>query len=391
MMRGNRGTVRACTPKILVISASVGAGHNGAAEAVKEELLATAPAPTPQIEYRDALDFIPRWYRTIYAGGYRTAVTSLPLLYGLSYAVTDLRGSARRSAPERLRLGFERRMLDPLLTFIRQYDPDLIIHTHYLAPPAIAYGNRTGLFSVRQIMVTTDVDIHRFWYCEDIERWFAVADPAVKTLAQWGIGPERVSVSGMPVHPKWRRPQRQTEDVLADWSLPRRRIILLSGGAEFTCGPIVAIARRLARTLHGTACVVVAAGRNKKLLGRLSSLRETRERTIVPISFTDRLHELAGAADVVITKPGGMITAECIARSKPMIFISPVPGQEGINARYYVARSAAVVTGSTAELVSTACELFSNLSRLSAMSRAAGALHRDGAREIANYVLEHLG
>ena len=80
-------------------------------------------------------------------------------------------------------------------------------------------------------------------------------------------------------------------------------IVLLSGGTEFVCGPIVKIARGIVEG-DGQATVVVLAGRNKGLLAELGKLAASQPR-IRPLSFTDRLPELAEVATLMVSKPGG--------------------------------------------------------------------------------------
>jgi processive 1,2-diacylglycerol beta-glucosyltransferase len=89
----------------------------------------------------------------------------------------------------------------------------------------------------------------------------------------------------------------------------------------------------------------------------------------------------------MVTKPGGMFTTECITKSTPMVFISPVPGQEGLNARYYARNGAAVVTRSTGHIVSTVSEILNDENRLDDMTRSAEKLILPGSAAIADHIL----
>ncbi|MBN1943687.1 MAG: hypothetical protein JW849_10385, partial [Phycisphaerae bacterium] len=310
--------------RVLLLSASVGAGHNQAARALLEMLRRSAP--DVRAECWDVLDYTPRWFRLKYAGGYAMTVSHFPLFYGWGYAWTDHPRGPRRTLLEKRRLRSEARSLQALGKAVDQFAPDVIVHTHFLAPPFLTRRAGSRGAAIRQYIVTTDVIPHRWWYCEEAAGYFTAHQPGRDRLIELGAPAEKIVVSGIPIHPKWTDSLPPREAIRREWSLPPfGPVVLLAGGADFTCGPIVQIARRLVAASQ-EACVVVLGGRNKKLLGKLSTLSETRAGRIVPQGFTDRLHELAAAADVMLTKAGGLTTAECLAKRLPMVFLPPVPG-----------------------------------------------------------------
>jgi processive 1,2-diacylglycerol beta-glucosyltransferase len=303
---------------VAVVTASVGAGHNSAAKAIVAAIRQQARAV--DAEYLDAISFAPRLFRAMYAGGYSLLVSRLPLLYGLGFWASDLASGSGRGPGERVRLACERRFLRRLADHLVRTQPDLIVHTHFLAPPVVAHLRRAGLLSSPQFVCVTDVGAHRYWYCPDVQRYFVAAPFSVQKLRTWGVEPERIRVSGLPVHPKWlATPDRRK--VLADWNLPPdKHVVLLSGGTEFTCGPIAKLAAAIAKGAPG-AVVAVLAGYNKRLLGKLSAL-SAGTRRIVPVSFTDRVNELVSVCSLMVY--GSETSAEMVSAARS-VFISPQP------------------------------------------------------------------
>ena len=372
--------------RVLVISASVGAGHNQAARAVVERL--RHDAPSLEVEQADSLAFAGRMFRSYYAGGYALAVSRFPRLYGLGFRITDRPDTPRRTLAERRRLWSERRAMRRLGKHILDGRYDLILHTHFLAPSLVAGMLDAGELSCPQAVIVTDNVIHRYWFSRHVERWFLSADLDAGRLERWGVDRERVVVSGMPVQAKWRM-ELDRSRVLAEWDLPPGQpIVLLSGGTDFVCGPVVRIARELARAREDL-CVVVLGGRNKKLLGQLAGLHLPPER-LRPVAFTDRLHELVEACSLMITKAGGSTVAECAARGKPMVFLKPVPGQEAGNARYFAAAGAGAIAWNVDETIQRTLELVDDPPRLAAMGQAAGTMYRPAAETIAEWVIRRL-
>ena len=377
-------------PKILIASASVGAGHNQAARAIAETLRPTVPGAG--VEVVDMLTFAPWCFRAYYAGGYAMMVTRFPRLYGLGFWSNNRPQGPRRGLFERLRLLNERLFLRRFARYIRQTKPDIIINTHFLGPPLIAHMIRRGRYAGRQVVVVTDVLMHRYWLSENVEHWFIPAEPPAERLRKWGITPDRITVSGMPIHPKWTETLDRRK-ILADWNLPADRpIVLLAGGAEFTCGPIVRIARDIVAR-RGEAFVAVLAGRNKELLGQLARTPEA-GRDIVGIPFTDRVHELVAACTLMATKAGGLSTAECLAKGTPMVLLRSVPGQEAGNADYFARRGAAVLARNDNQVADIVARLLADRDALARMAAAAGELYRPGAQTIADAVkrmIDHRG
>jgi len=362
----------------MIATASVGAGHNSAARAIADRL--RAAEPDWRVDVTDVLTFAPWAFRAYYAGGYSLAVSKLPWLYGLGYWLKDRPQGPKRGLTERYRLWNERHYLRRFARHAEAAAPDLVVHTHFLVPPLLARLARLGRLDAPQFVVVTDVRVHRFWFCEGMDQWFAPAEPTAEHLRTWGIAPGRITVSGMPIHPKWTVPLDRRK-VLADWHLPDdRAIVLLSGGTEFTCGPVVEIARRIAAGPR-RPLVAVLAGRNKKLLGKLASLPES-GRDVVSFGYTDRAHELVEVCSLMVTKAGGLVTAECAAKGKPMVLLKPVPGQESGNAAYFAREGAAVVTGSAADAVGQVRRLLGASETLRGMADHARRLHRPAADTI---------
>ncbi len=374
-------------PRVLVISAHVGAGHTHAAKAVVEEL--HRQHPRAEVEHIDILDHLSRWYRLVYRGGYELTVTRVPWLYGLGHWYSNRPDAPRRGRMERVRLAFEARRLRAFEQWLLQRDYDLIVHTHFLAPPVVRRLIRQGRLRCPQMVVVTDFDVHRWWHCEDVARWCVPCEEAREHLRTWGIPPERVTVSGIPIAGKWLAPVDRDE-ARARWDLPADRpLVLLSGGTEFTCGPVVPTARRVLRE-HPHALVAVLAGRNKRLLGCLARLPEAAAGSLKPVPFTDRLHELAELAALMITKPGGMTVSECLARGTPMVLPRPIPGQERGNARWAESHNAAIITHSVRQTASTVAALLADPSRLHAMSRSVRELRRPSSQIVVQEILHLL-
>ena len=360
--------------RVLILTASIGAGHNSAARAVAMEL--TARRPDLDVQVVDILDHAKAFFRLYYAGGFVLSMTRLPWAYGLGFWLSNRPHRPGRSPGEHVRMAWERWMLSGLSRMLVETQPDLIVNTHFAQQPLIRRLQQKGLLRCPQLAVITDVEMHRWWYARDVAAWMAPSEYTAAGLRRWGVDPSTIHVTGIPLHPKWDKPVDR-EKALREWNLPAdKQIVVLSGGAEFTCGPIAKLARAIVQT-RDDAFVVALAGRNKKLLAQLSQLAASHDR-ICPLGFTERINELVNVASLMVTKPGGITTTECLAAGTPMLLSNPVPGQEGGNARYYANQGAAVIARGTRSIIRTVCDLLADRPRLDRMAETARQLHRPG-------------
>jgi len=373
-------------PSVLIITASVGAGHNAAAASLRDAL--THRYPDSPVDVIDDMTLVPRWFRAAYAGGFNLAAGRAPRLYGLGFRLSDRPDGPGRNRRERVRLAVERHALGPLREILLERQPHLIVHTHFLAPPMVGGLIGRGALAARQVVIATDRELHRYWHAENVDHWFVASDAARQTLQRWGVDADRVTLSGIPIHPKWRADFDRAA-ILAEWRLPADRpLVLLSGGATYTAGPVARITEQLARACPD-ACIAVLVGRNRKLGNRLRR-RYTDETRVRVIPMTDQMPELAHVASVLITKGGGIVTTECAAAGLPMVFLPLVPGQEAANGRFFENHGAGIRSGRWRQIAEIVRGLLDDPDRLAAMSAAARQVDRPAAETVADAVGQFL-
>jgi processive 1,2-diacylglycerol beta-glucosyltransferase len=367
---------------ILILTASAGAGHNSAAEAIRCELLARRPELT--IDVQDVLDSVPTFFRRSYLAGFRAGMGQLPWLWGVGFYLSNRRQKPHHGPMERARLEFEWAWLTRLRRVLLLNPPRLIVHTHFLAPGMISRLIGKKELRCPQVVAVTDCTVHRYWYADYVSQYFVASRKAVRSLRQWGIADKRITNSGIAVHPKWREPLDR-EALLADWKMDADRpVVVLAGGAHFTTGPVQAIAQAITRLTN--AQVVVLTGRNETLRAEMDELAE-RGLSVRGVPMTDRVHELVELASLVVTKAGGISTAECVAKGKPMVFLRPVPGQERGNAEHYAALGAGLIAQRWSDVVPLVVRLLNDPVRLAAMAEASRKADRPATATIAEHLL----
>jgi processive 1,2-diacylglycerol beta-glucosyltransferase len=359
--------------KILVLSVAAGAGHVRAADAV----VAAAKAAHPPLEatHLDLLSLVPKEFRTLYAEQYIKLVEKLPELWSFLYAKSDR--PSRGTLIGRLKRTVEKMNTRKLDAEIERLAPDLILCTHFLPAELLSNQRAKGVKLPPVWVQVTDFDVHALWVHPHIDRYCVASDEVAFRLADRGVPREKISVTGIPVMPQFAVKHARAVCAAELGTAPDRfTVLMMAGGAGV--GALDEIAARVLQTPRDLQ-VVALAGRNAPLLKRLQTLARKFPGKFFPLGFTTTVERVMAAADLVVTKPGGLSVSECLAMRRPMLLVSPIPGQEERNADYLLESGAAVKAIDGATLEFKLARLIAEPARLQAMSDAANRIGRPHA------------
>ena len=124
---------------------------------------------------------------------------------------------------------------------------------------------------------------------------------------------------------------------------------------------------------------VVIAGKNARVERSLTAAAERLDYPVRALRFIENVYDYMHAADALVTKPGGLTTAEALVARVPMVLCKPLPGQEERNARILGAAGAALRTRRVAELPGAIETVLTDEARRHALIAAATRLARPNA------------
>jgi processive 1,2-diacylglycerol beta-glucosyltransferase len=373
--------------RVLILSASVGAGHLRAAEAV--ELAAKELDPEATVENVDVLKFTNAVFRRVYSQAYLDLANKLPHVLGYFYDLLDRKPSPRHKS-DTLRRLVQRMNLGLFLKFLGEEPWGVIVNTHFLPAEIIAGLKRKKKFPSPQMTVVTDFETHRLWANEPCEHYFTATAEAALHLHSWGVPETSISIAGIPINPAFSKcPGR--EECLKRHGLAGDRPIVLQLSGGFGVGPIEKIYRAIL-DVEVPLEIVVVSGRNAKLKASLERIvAPERHRTHV-LGFTTEIHELMAAADVVVSKPGGLTTSEVLASGSAMAIINPIPGQESRNSDFLLENGAAIKLNNLSTVPYKLTSLLRDPQRLTTIKANARHLGRPhAAYDVARHALELAG
>lgn len=368
--------------KILLLSVSAGAGHVRAAEALRRQAL--TEAGEINAVHWDVMDFVSATFRKIYTDFYIKLVNKAPALWGYLYQASN--DAHPDSSMEKLRRGVERLNTRALRKEIEAFKPDAIVCTHFLPAEILSRMMREARLNCPVWVQVTDFDLHRMWVHEHIAGYFAANDEVAFRMRASGVAPDAIAVTGIPIMPAFARPPERAECAREFGLDPQRTTLLLMGGGA-GLGSMDDIARRLL-TISGDFQLIVMTGKNAAALASLQELAPQYHGRLLPMGFTDKVERLMACADLVVTKPGGLTTSECLAMGLPMIVNAPIPGQEERNADYLLEQGVALKAFDGVTLEYRVRLLLDNPAKLAEMRNKARALGRPhAARDVLARVL----
>src|SRR5215831_1719906 len=368
--------------KVLLLSASSGAGHVRAAQAIEKAFNGAdnEAAASCEVRHVDTLEFTSRVFRHLYSKAYIDVVNRMPEVSGW---VED-----RLDKPwenERRRLALDKLNTRKFVKSLRDYRPDVIICTHFLPAEIVSWLKAKERIASRQAIVVTDFDVHAMWLCHHYEQYFVAIEEARVYLEVLGIPPNKITVSGIPIDPvfavrKDKQEMRRKHGLASD-----RTTILLSAGG-FGVGSMESL---IAAMLHlqERSQIVAVCGRNEELKERLTKMagRVAADAQVIikPVGYTREMDELMAASDLVLGKPGGLTTCEALAKGLVFVIVNPIPGQEERNSDHLLEAGVGIRCNNLPTLAYKLDRLLSDQKRFTKMQRSARAMARPhAAREI---------
>lgn len=313
--------------------------------------------------------------------GYLRMVKTIPQMYRFLYNRAEL---ATEVGPFRAWVHqFTATNLRPLLT---QWRPDVVICTHAFPCGVMAEYKKQFADAPPVMGVVTDFVVHAFWIHNNIEI-YAVATPEMRsTLIARGIPRDRIIVSGIPVRTEFSHPNSDRDALRERLGLPLDRSTVLLMGGGLGIGPLETMMHALDRV--GTPlCALAIVGRSSRSEQRVLEYAHRVGYPVRVVRFVNNVHEYMQASDVLITKPGGLTSAEALVSQVPMVLFKPLPGQEERNTRYLVQRRAALRAKNTADLARTVESLLESQEKRETMRAAMAQLGKPGAAaEIASAI-----
>ncbi len=366
---------------LLVLSVSAGNGHVRAAQALVDT--AALRKPVCRAEHIDAMAYTSAAFRKLYTDWYIQLVNRAPEVWSYLHHKSD--ATPHSATTQRLRRGIERVSTLALLREVRRLQPKAVVCTHFLPAELLMREAAAGRLSCPVWLQVTDYDLHTMWHVPGMAGYFAANAEVAWRMQARGIPADRIHISGIPLMPAFA--QAPTGDAAREAAVRalgldvgRRVVLMASGGGGVGDLPSM-VARALALPDQDFQ-VIAVAGRNAAAHAQLQGLAGEHPGRLLALGFTQHMDQLMTAADLVVSKPGGLTVSECLALGKPMLLVAPIPGQEEHNASHLLEEGAAWLADDAIGLDWKLTRMMNEPEHLPRLAARSLALGKPGAAQV---------
>lgn len=312
-------SLRTCavrSPRVLVVSGSVGGGHDGAAA----ELTARLTECGLVAERRDYLDAIPWFARHVLREGYTVSVLYLPPFFEWLFRSID-----RSPIVQWLSLRFCRLGTREVARWLAEGDYDVVVSTYPLVSQTLGRLKRLGRTRLPLVTYLTDPAVHRLWVHEHVDHHLTVTPPtATQGTRVYGL-PMQSAGPLVPARFTRRLDERTRLALRAEIGLPPSQPVALIVTGSLGLGDVMQSVEAVLAT--GLATPLVLCGRNERLRRRLRG-----RAGVVALGWRTDVPELMQVSDVLIHNAGGLSFTEALVAGLPAISYACLPGHGRANA-----------------------------------------------------------
>ena len=316
--------------KILVMYARYGSGHKSIAEYVSRYIEDNNNYEVMLFDMTDYANFVGRCGVRLFDFAYKYCKKG----YAIGYKITNYKFMSIGN------VSFLKKSYDNknLRQKISEFNPDIVISTHFYCSNIIGVYNDLGLINAKLITIITDYHTHEWWSRNHTQQTaFIVGNDIVKQeLISRGVPAKKIYPFGIPLNNNKLEELDNRENILKRYNLLGNRKIYLFYGGGGTAGSMhyFEYFKTLAK-LKINADIIFISGRSNELKKKCENyIKEKNINNIKILGFTTDGLNLMKISDMVITKPGGAIVTECLEMHRSMMLIPGIGGQEKHNAKF---------------------------------------------------------
>ena len=277
----------------------------------------------------------------------------LPLVYGMGYRLEEYQAQRQpyqkklnAKAARMTRHSLPRRKRN-LQTCLEEGGYDAVICVHVFAARLMSELRRSGAVHIPCFFLATDYTCSPGVNQLDMDAWLIPHPELIPEFVSYGIPREKLIPTGIPVREGFYR-RRPKAEARRELKLPEDGPIALLGCGSMGAASMGRKVLALVEALPKDALLVAVCGNNRALERNLRALMHTPRLQV--LGFTDRMSDYMDAADLFITKPGGLSTTEAATKGVPLVLFNAVPGCETRNLEFLLSIGCAVAESGTLSL-----------------------------------------
>ena len=366
-------------PKILIISSDTGGGHRSAAQAITDGVQKFWQGESAAVRVIKAVehshhvtDKLVNFYNWIL----RNKQGWMKYLY---WAMNRFRPETRDF--------FQRRCIGFCRDAFEKWCPHVVVSVHPMTQHIFGRILRELNLQEQIPLVTVVTDpcygFWKGWACDDVSLYLVANDDARQQLLDYGVAAEKIKISGLPLHPKFKEvTEADAQDARRAYGLDPDKFTVFVNAGWIGGGNIPAIFRELVRGELDVQAIFLA-GKNEDLRKEAEEIAKTARFPVKVIGYSDDIEKLMHSANVMVSKLGGLTTFEALACRLPIIAdtITPPMPQEAGTVKLIAKRGAGILLERASDIVPTIQSLTGDSRRYRDMKAATASLSTPNSTE----------
>ena len=320
--------------RVLIFYISKYSGHFHGARAIEQGLLYIRG--DAEVKLVNAIDYTNPILGKIVNRTYLEIIKKRPELWGHIYDNPDVLKKTKKA-----REAIFKYNMSKMKSLLEKNRPDVVLCTQAFPCGMVADYKRATGRNIPLIGVLTDHAPHSYWLHDEVDYYVVPTPETAKVLEEKGVSRKKLKAYGIPVAPKFRVKQNKGR-LREDLGLSKRGSILLMMGGSQGIGAMEEVARELVLDKTHQYQLLVITGKNRRLYNKLSRIAKKMPESIKVMRYVENIDKLMDASDLIITKAGGLTTAEALVKKLPILIVDPIPGHERMNTDFLVDKGAAV-------------------------------------------------
>ena len=348
--------------RILLMYISQVSGHRQSAVAIQKSLKALNP--DCEIKSINGFGYAYPLVEKIVNTAYMGVIKRVPKIWEYLYDNPKI-----IKASEKLKQKIHTSSHKKIKPLVDEFKPDVVICTQAFPCGMVADYKLTYNLPILVVGVLTDFAPHLYWLHPGVDIYIVPSEEAKARYVNEGVDPNKIKVYGIPIRQKFAE-QGDREAIIHKLGLDKNiPTVLIMGGGQ-GLGPMKDAVKSL-MALSRPLQMIVIAGTNVKLVHWLKKMQRRTAKKIIFYDYASNVDELMDASTLIVTKPGGMTTSECLAKGLPMVIVDPIPGQEERNSQFLVNGGIAVRIDDKKQIGIQIDQLLNNPAKLESMRQAA--------------------
>ncbi|MGV8145427.1 MAG: MGDG synthase family glycosyltransferase [Alkaliphilus sp.] len=312
--------------KLMIMTASIGFGHDKAAETVKAKI--EEKDKNIEIEIIDFMDIIQPHISKLIKNTYLKMIHTLPSWYSLLYSATK----NIKSQNKVINLANYHINKD-IVELLKKAKPDMVLFVNPMTSNIVPSLMKKGKIEIRKATLITDYAMHKGWLNDEIDCYFVGRRELEEEILKASANKPEIHVTGIPIEDKFMSEVRKN-DIAKEYNLDIEKPTILVMGGGLGLGSIKETIMMIDE-IESPMQTIVAVGKNEKLKKALHEIDFRHDHAVIILGFCDNVHELMSISNILISKSGGLTMTEATCKRLPVLIIDPIPGQEVINAKYF--------------------------------------------------------